>query len=80
MMKKHGKYFADWRDERGRRHRKAFPTAKRAHTYQHAQQLAASRKKAHRSEAAQRQSSRPTRKHSRRSTSPRASRANSRKS
>jgi ferric-dicitrate binding protein FerR (iron transport regulator) len=27
MWKKYGKYFADWYDERGKRHRRAFDTA-----------------------------------------------------
>ena len=33
MRKRYGKYFADWRDERGKRHMKAFPTAKAARAY-----------------------------------------------
>ncbi|HKW57173.1 MAG TPA: hypothetical protein VJN42_07420 [Candidatus Acidoferrum sp.] len=30
MIKKHGSYFADWRDAQGKRHRKAFRTRKAA--------------------------------------------------
>jgi hypothetical protein len=30
MLKKHGKYYADWRDQKGVRHRKAFSTKKAA--------------------------------------------------
>ncbi|MBI1750165.1 MAG: hypothetical protein HY234_15650 [Acidobacteria bacterium] len=46
MLKKHGKYFADWRDERGRRHRKSFATAHEAKKYQTKQQSTAAAKKA----------------------------------
>jgi hypothetical protein len=34
MLKKHGKYFADWRDASGKRHRKAFPSKRAALSYQ----------------------------------------------
>lgn len=34
MQKKSGKFYADWRDHAGVRHRKAFPTKKEAAAYQ----------------------------------------------
>jgi hypothetical protein len=34
MLKKHGKFYADWRDKAGLRHRKAFDTKTAAVTYQ----------------------------------------------
>jgi hypothetical protein len=33
MLNKYGKWFADWRDETGRRKRKAFPTKRQAAHY-----------------------------------------------
>lgn len=39
MQKKCGKWLADWRDEKGRRHRKAFKTA--AHAAAHASRMEA---------------------------------------
>ena len=30
MQQKHGKYYADWRDAKGKRHRKAFTSLKEA--------------------------------------------------
>lgn len=33
MRHKHGKWYADWRDEHGRRRMKAFPTKKQAQQY-----------------------------------------------
>ena len=46
MQKKSGKWLADWRDEHGKRHRKAFKTKARAAAYQKRQFQAASSKKA----------------------------------
>lgn len=46
MLKKHGKYYADWRDSKGRRRRKAFPTRKAAKAHTQAMQKAAAEKKA----------------------------------
>jgi len=37
MQKKYGKFYADWDDEHGKRHRKALPTKKRALKFQRAQ-------------------------------------------
>ena len=34
MLQKYGKWFADWRDAEGRRHRKAFPTRRAAERHQ----------------------------------------------
>jgi len=45
MLKKHGKYFADWRDSGGVRRRKAFPTAKDARTFQKQMRQAAHARK-----------------------------------
>jgi hypothetical protein len=39
MLKKHGSYFADWRDKNGVRHRRAFPTAQEAREFQIAMRL-----------------------------------------
>jgi len=33
MLKKHGSYYADWRDALGHRHRKAFPTNDQARAF-----------------------------------------------
>lgn len=33
MQRRYGKYFADWRDANGVRHRKAFPTAQEARQF-----------------------------------------------
>jgi hypothetical protein len=38
MRKKYGKFYADWRDEHGRRRMKAFPTKKQALTHTHKMQ------------------------------------------
>ncbi len=46
MQKKYGKFYADWRDEHGRRQRKSFPTKKRALQHQNKMQRQASAKKA----------------------------------
>jgi len=42
VQKKSNKYFADWRDSNGQRHRKAFPTAKEARAFQKAMREARS--------------------------------------
>lgn len=47
MQKKSGKWFADWRDATGVRHRKAFATRKAALKHQTRQANAAHEKKAH---------------------------------
>lgn len=41
MQMKSGKYLADWRDAKGIRHRKAFPTTREAREYQKQQQARA---------------------------------------
>ncbi len=46
MQKRCGKFMADWRDEHGRRHRKAFTTKKAAARYQARMQNASRTKKA----------------------------------
>lgn len=46
MLRKYGKFYADWDDERGRRHRKAFPTKAAALRYQSKQRQAVQSKKA----------------------------------
>jgi hypothetical protein len=38
MYQKNAAFFADWRDRKGRRHRKSFPTAALALAHQEAQQ------------------------------------------
>ena len=39
MLRKHGSYFADWRDKDGVRHRRAFPSAQEAREFQIAMRL-----------------------------------------
>lgn len=34
MLSKHGKFYADWYDSQGRRHRAAFPTRREAEQHQ----------------------------------------------
>jgi len=46
MQKKYDKFYADWRDEHGRRHRKAFPTKARALKHQRSMQHQTTAKKA----------------------------------
>jgi hypothetical protein len=46
MQKKSGKWLADWRDEHGKRHRKAFKTKAHAAAFQKKQLAAVSSKKA----------------------------------
>jgi hypothetical protein len=46
MQKKLGKWYADWRDEKGRRHRKAFPSRGGALRHQHKMAKDARAKKA----------------------------------
>jgi hypothetical protein len=49
MKNKHGKWYADWRDARGVRHAKAFPTKKAARLYSKRMQKEAQAGKARRS-------------------------------
>ncbi|MGH9775297.1 MAG: hypothetical protein ACRD50_10165 [Candidatus Acidiferrales bacterium] len=46
MMKKYGKFYADWTDDKGRRHRKALPTKRAALDYQRRRRLETAAKKA----------------------------------
>jgi len=46
MQKKYGKFYADWRDAQGQRHRKAFPTKKQAQHFSSRMRLTEARKKA----------------------------------
>jgi hypothetical protein len=77
MLKKHGKFMADWRDERAQRKRKAFTTKTAALRHQTKMRAQAQAKKAHGS-GPRGKSSKPTRKHSRRATSAATPRKNSR--
>ena len=45
MLNKYGKWYADWRDENGKRHAKAFPTKKAAARYSEKMSAAAAAKK-----------------------------------
>lgn len=47
MLKKSGKWLADWRDANGKRHRKAFLSKDSAIRYQNSQARDAESKKAH---------------------------------
>jgi len=49
MLKKYGRFFADWFDEHGARKRKSFPTRKHALTFQEKQRQLVTTKKARRS-------------------------------
>jgi hypothetical protein len=46
MRNKYGSFYADWRDQHGQRHMKAFPTKKAALRYQAQQRALAQAKKA----------------------------------
>lgn len=46
MLKKYGRWFADWYDSTGKRHRKSFPTKNKALRFQTEQRNTAARKKA----------------------------------
>jgi len=46
MWKKNGKFYADWTDEHGKRHRKALPTEAQAKKYQRVASAEAAVKKA----------------------------------
>lgn len=48
MMKKYGKYYADWKDASGRRRRKAFKTAHEAKAFAKTQREATASKKTRR--------------------------------
>jgi hypothetical protein len=67
MRKKYGKYYADWRDQHGKRHMKAFPTAKAAKRYAEKQRKDTAAKK-HRAERPSRKSSTRGRKATRKRT------------
>lgn len=58
MRKRYGKFLADWRDENGRRKRKALATKKAALRFQNKMQHQVAAKKAHAS-AASRKSAKP---------------------
>jgi len=51
MLRKYGKFYADWKDDKGRRRRKAFPTKFGAARYQAKMQGEVIAKKAPRSAA-----------------------------
>jgi len=76
MQKRFGKFLADWRNEKGRRLRKAFPTKKAALAHASKMQRQTAAKKAHGS-GPRAMSSKPTRKPSRRSTTAASRRSNS---
>jgi hypothetical protein len=48
VIKKHGKYYADWEDQKGKRHRKAFERARdaKAHTKEMRRQVASKKVRA----------------------------------
>jgi len=46
MLKKYGRFYADWEDETGRRLRKSFPTKRAALNHQTIQRANAAAKKA----------------------------------
>lgn len=72
MLKKNGSYFADWRDERGTRKRRAFDTRRGALKFQARMERETAAKKAHGS-GPRVQYSKPTRKQSRTARSSTAS-------
>jgi len=67
MRTKFGSFYADWRDQHGRRHMKAFPTKKQARAYAAKQRKLVAAKKAPASRPSK-ASSRPGRKATRRAT------------
>jgi hypothetical protein len=64
MLKKYGKFYADWDDEHGKRHRKAFRAKKAALQFQAKRRNEVAAKKA-RPTRVSRPSSKPGRKHGR---------------
>jgi hypothetical protein len=78
MIRKHGKWFADWKDENGKRKRKALKTKHAALTYQTQQRNKAAAKKDPPTERPSRPSSKPGRKTGRSATRPTPSHAASR--
>jgi hypothetical protein len=50
MLKKYGRYYADWQDHLGKRHRQSFPTKKKALAFQARQRSTSLAKKAPASE------------------------------
>ena len=50
MVKKYGKFYADWKDPAGHRHRRAFPTKKKALRFQSKMRAETAAKKAPASE------------------------------
>lgn len=64
MLKKYGKFYADWDDEHGKRHRKALPSRRAALKFQTKMRNAVAAKKAPLTRSS-RPSSKPGRKHGR---------------
>jgi hypothetical protein len=62
MQKKSGKFMADWRDEKGKRHRKACATRKQAARLSRTNAAASAAKKDRQRTAPRARSSKPTRK------------------
>ncbi len=68
MLTKHGKFYADWRDTQGKRHRAAFPTRREAEEHQnrmrgataHPHKPLAGRLRGQRSSSSKRKSTTPT--------------------
>jgi hypothetical protein len=61
MLKKYGRYYADWDDAQGQRHRKSFPTRKAALKFQTKQRHLTATKKARASAALRKSAPRGTR-------------------
>jgi len=76
MLKKYGKFYADWDDARGRRRRKAFTTKKAALRFQTKQRNESAAKKAQ-GKGPRAKSSKPSPKRHRANTTRRTSPANS---
>jgi hypothetical protein len=58
MLRKNGRWYADWRDENGKRHRKSFATRQAAKAHAKAMRKAVQQKKAQRRAAGSHRSSR----------------------
>jgi hypothetical protein len=79
MLKKYGKFYADWKDTAGKRRRKTFDTKKQALQFQRQMREASAIKKAQARAASQRRSARGPKQSRGRGTQPTESRGSSKR-